>query len=67
MVMYYGNIHNKNLTRLLLQESRDTRIKQYQEEADSHTVLALREGSLLLVEGATATVIGSNSARLYEK
>ncbi|XP_030754845.1 alpha-aspartyl dipeptidase [Sitophilus oryzae] len=48
-------------------ETREERILQYQEEEDAFTVLGLREGSTLYVEGNSAILKGIHRARLFEK
>ncbi|XP_077986757.1 alpha-aspartyl dipeptidase-like [Glandiceps talaboti] len=48
-------------------ETREKRIQEYHEEEASRTVLALREGCMLLVEGDKAELQGRTKARLYLK
>jgi dipeptidase E len=47
-------------------ETRDDRLREFHEENDG-PILALREGAILRVEGARATLAGVGGARLFEK
>lgn len=48
-------------------ETREDRILQYQEESTARTVLGLREGASLYVEGNHASLKGISGARLFLK
>ncbi|XP_050501563.1 alpha-aspartyl dipeptidase [Diabrotica virgifera virgifera] len=48
-------------------ETREDRIRQYQEEDHSKTVLGIREGCMLNIRDNTLAVKGVNGGRLFEK
>jgi dipeptidase E len=47
-------------------ETRDDRLREFHEE-DAAPVLALREGAILRVEGARATLVGPGGGRLFRR
>ncbi|HKB81301.1 MAG TPA: dipeptidase PepE [Thermoanaerobaculia bacterium] len=47
-------------------ETREVRIREFHEE-NATTVLGLREGSMLLVEDGTATLLGMKPARIFRR
>ncbi|XP_053482081.1 alpha-aspartyl dipeptidase-like isoform X3 [Ictalurus furcatus] len=62
-VPYMGSSAGTNVAT----ETREQRITQYHEELNTPCVLGLREGSMLLVEGNTVTLLGTTNARLFQR